>query len=111
MKAFVIMPYKEPFEATYRSVIIPATNQSGLESVIAKDESFAGPIVEKIHELINEASICIADLTETNPNVMYEVGIALTLKKPVIFITQGDLRSIPFDIRHHRIVTQSLINM
>lgn len=76
--------------------------------MIVKDESFAGPIVEKIHELINEASICIADLTETNPNVMYEVGIALTLKKPVIFITQGDLRSIPFDIRHHRIVKYEL---
>lgn len=104
MKAFVMMPYREPFETIYRSVTIRAIEQCGLESVIVKDESFTGPIVEKIHELINEASICIADLTEINPNVMYEVGIALTLKKPTVFITQGDLRSIPFDIRHHRII-------
>lgn len=108
MKAFVMMPYKEPFETIYRTVTIRAIDQCGLESVIVKDESFTGPIAEKIHELINETSICIADLTETNPNVMYEVGIALTLKKPVVFITQGDLRSIPFDIRHHRIVKYEL---
>ena len=64
--------------------------------------------MERIHELINNATICIADLKETNPNVMYEAGIAFTLKKPVVFITQGDLKSITFDIRHHRIVSYDL---
>lgn len=102
------MPYKEPFETIYHSVTMPAIVECGLESVIVKDEVFTGPIVDKIHALINESSICIADLTEINPNVMYEVGIAITLKKPVVFITHGDLGSIPFDIRHHRIVQYKL---
>lgn len=108
MKIFVMIPYKEPFETIYREIIKPAIERAGLESSLVKEETFAGSIPEKIHELVDDSSICIADLTEFNPNVMYEVGIALTLKKPVVFITQGDLRSIPFDIRHHRVIKYQL---
>jgi hypothetical protein len=38
-----------------------------------------------------------------NPNVMYETGIAHTLGKHVIPITQA-VEDIPFDIRHHRVL-------
>ena len=85
-------------------MISRAIEKCGLDSVIVKDIHFTGPISDKIDMLIAEASVCIADLTDANPNVMYEVGIALTREKPVVFITQGEIRSIPFDIRHHRIV-------
>ncbi len=104
MKAFVMIPYKEPYEAIYQNVISRAIEKCKLDSEIVKDVSFTGPIADKIHKSISESSVCIADLTDANPNVMYEVGIALTLAKPVVFITQGEIRSIPFDIRHHRIV-------
>lgn len=104
MKAFVMMPYKEPYEGIYHNVTSRAIEKCGLESVIVKDVAFTGPIADKIHDLITESAICIADLTDANPNVMYEVGIALTLAKPVVFITQGEIRNIPFDIRHHRTV-------
>ena len=103
-KVFVMIPYKEPFKTIYSEVLKPVIEKHDLESVIVRDEQFIGPIIEKIHKLISESDLCIADLTGNNPNVMYEVGIAITLKKPVIFITQGDLVNIPFDIRHHRIV-------
>jgi hypothetical protein len=108
MTAFVMIPYKAPFEEIYRSAISRAAGKCGLRSAIVKDEQFIGPIADTIHKLIGEASVCIADLTEANPNVMCEVGIALALKKPLVFITQGDLTSIPFDIRHHRVVKYAL---
>ncbi|MEL7657806.1 MAG: hypothetical protein AAGU75_18080, partial [Bacillota bacterium] len=52
---------------------------------------------------INEARIIIADLIHRNPNVFYETGIAHTLGKDVILISQeqGD---IPFDLRHIRTI-------
>ncbi len=111
MKAFVMMPYKEPYEGIYRNVTSRAIEKCGLESVIVKDVAFTGPIADKISKLIIESSVCIADLTEANPNVMYEVGIALSLAKPVVFITQGEIISIPFDIRHHRIVKYEVGNI
>ena len=43
----------------------------------------------------------IVDFTGKNPNVMYETGIAHTLGKTVIPITQS-LDDIPSDLGHHR---------
>jgi hypothetical protein len=43
------------------------------------------------------------DFTEKNPNVMYETGIAHTLGKHVVPITQS-LDDVPFDMRHHRVL-------
>jgi hypothetical protein len=43
------------------------------------------------------------DFSGKNPNVFYEVGIANTLGKHVIPITQH-MEDIPFDLRHHRVI-------
>lgn len=43
----------------------------------------------------------IADVTGRNPNVMYEIGIAHTLGKTVILLTQ-EVHDIPFDFRGYR---------
>ena len=45
----------------------------------------------------------ICDCTGRNPNVFYEIGIAHTLGREVILITQADA-DIPFDLRHLRYV-------
>ena len=104
MKAFVIIPYKEPYETIYRNVISPAVRRASMECAIAKEELFIGPITDLIHQMVAESSICIADVSELNPNVMYEVGIAITLRKPVIFLTHSTLENIPFDIQHHNVL-------
>jgi hypothetical protein len=108
MKAFVITPYKKPFIEIYNNILRPAIERAKLTSIIAKDEPFSGPIPEKILEFIREANVCVADLTETNPNVMYEVAVAHSLQKPVVLITQGEPETLPFDIRHHRVIRYTL---
>jgi nucleoside 2-deoxyribosyltransferase len=50
---------------------------------------------------ILKARIVIADITDRNPNVFYELGIAHTLGKPVILLTQK-LTDIPFDLNRFR---------
>ncbi len=45
----------------------------------------------------------MCDCTGRNPNVFYEIGIAHTLGREVILITQSD-NDIPFDLRHLRYV-------
>lgn len=46
---------------------------------------------------INEAELIVCDLTGLNPNVMFELGVALTLAKPVIQI--ADIETVlPFDL-------------
>jgi hypothetical protein len=45
----------------------------------------------------------VVDFTDRNPNVMYETGIAHTLGKTVVPITQS-IDDVPFDISHHRVL-------
>ncbi len=59
--------------------------------------------IQDIFELIYCSSIVIVDFTGKNPNVFYEAGIAHTLGKNVIPITQN-IEDIPFDLRHHRVL-------
>ena len=47
--------------------------------------------------------VLIADCTERNPNVFYEIGIAHTLGKQVILIARSD-DDIPFDLRPIRYI-------
>jgi hypothetical protein len=107
MTAFVMIPYRDSFQRIYEAAIRPAIEGCGLKSVLAKDEWSPGPIDAQIVGLIKASQVCIADLTGANPNVMYEVALAHSLGKPVILITQGAADSIPFDIRHHRVITYS----
>jgi nucleoside 2-deoxyribosyltransferase len=60
-------------------------------------------IMQDVWKSICEARIIIADLTELNPNVMYELGIAHTLGKETIIIYRKDKNiKFPFDISHIR---------
>ena len=42
----------------------------------------------------------LADLTDGNPNVFYELGICHAMGKKVVLITQN--AEVPFDVRHIR---------
>jgi hypothetical protein len=53
--------------------------------------------------LIDRSRVVVCDCTGRNPNVFYEAGIAHTLGREVILITQAD-QNVPFDPRHLRYV-------
>jgi hypothetical protein len=59
--------------------------------------------MQDVVSLIDRSRVVIADCTSRNPNVFYEIGIAHTLGREVILITQNDA-DIPFDLRHLRYV-------
>lgn len=57
--------------------------------------------MQDIFSLIYRAKSVVVDFSGKNPNVMYETGIAHTLGKVVIPITQN-VSDIPSDMGHHR---------
>jgi hypothetical protein len=77
---------------------------AGFKCQRADDIWGASSILQDIFSLIYTSKIVIADFSEKNPNVMYEVGIAHALGKLVIPITQS-LEHIPSDLRGHRFLT------
>ena len=101
---FVLMPFREPFYRLYDSCVRPVLESAGLKVVKADDIFTPTAIIEDIWEHINRARLLVADVTDRNPNVFYELGMAHTVGKEVIILTQ-DEDDIPFDLRHLRYFT------
>ncbi|MEW6241061.1 MAG: hypothetical protein AB1564_09675, partial [Chloroflexota bacterium] len=60
-------------------------------------------ILEDIIASINHSDLIVADLTGSNPNVYYELGIAHAFGRPVILLTQS-VSDLPFDLRSYRVL-------
>ena len=101
---FVLSPFGEPFDSIYQDHIKESVESVvGLKCLRANDIYDNLPIVEDIWKYTNEARIVVAELTGRNPNVFYETGIAHTIGKEVILITQS-MDDVPFDLRYLRCI-------
>lgn len=96
----VMMPFSPAYRGTYEA-IKKVANYMELECLRADDIWENSTFIQEIFNLIFCSRIVIVDFSERNPNVMYETGIAHTLGKVVIPITQS-INDIPSDIGHHR---------
>jgi hypothetical protein len=93
-----------PFEATMNSVyetIQSASSATGFICKRADDIWDDSTVIQDVFSLIFESYIVVCDFSGRNANVFYEAGIAHTLGKHVVPITQNP-DDIPFDLRHHR---------
>jgi len=103
--AFVLMPFAEDLTKVYTSIIKPTVEARGLVCRRADDFKTNKAIIQDIWKAICEARVVIADLTDLNPNVMYELGIVHTVGKETILIYQrgrGKDPKFPFDLSHIR---------
>jgi len=105
-EVFVLMPFKPELRPIYDR-IRSVTEKQELSIARADDFFSSDTIVEEVWDAINAARVIIADCTSQNPNVFYEIGIAHTLGKPVISISQT-LDDVPFDVKHRRAIIYEL---
>lgn len=96
----VMMPFSQEYSPVYES-IKRGVLSCNLRCLRADDIWEASTIMQDIFSLIYRAYIVIVDFTGKNPNVMYETGIAHTLGKHVVPITQS-FYDLPSDMGHHR---------
>lgn len=101
---FVIMPFGGYFDQYYNDIYKPAIEANGLIPFRADSLSRPSTIISDIWEFTKNAKILLADLTDTNPNVMYELGLAHAIAKPTILISEK-IDSVPFDLRSLRVLT------
>jgi hypothetical protein len=100
---FYLGPFSEPFNSIYAEHIVPTFKRKKF-TIRRADEIFSTDvIIEDVWAGINSASIVVADVSGKNPNVMYEVGLAHTIGKPVLMISQS-ADDLPFDLSHRRCV-------
>lgn len=104
---FVIQPFdKDKYDKRYRECFKPAIEAAELTAYRVDEDPRADIGIDSIESGIRNASACLADISEDNANVWYELGFAMALNKPVVMVCHEQSRSkFPFDIQH-RIVTQ-----
>lgn len=87
----------------FRFAVQPTMAEKGFVTTRADmmDDPFM--INDSVFAAIDESEICVADLTNLNANVFYELGVRHALEKPVIHIAHVGTR-IPFDTANYRTI-------
>lgn len=109
MRIFVLMPFAEDFDDVYH-IIKDATesvrkaSNAVIECYRADEIEEPGKISVQVLDAIRTADLVVAELTGSNPNVMYELGYAHALNKPAIILNQA-VHNSPFDVKDFRQIT------
>jgi len=109
-QCFVIAPIGEAESETrkrsdlvLKHVVKPAVGACGYTATRADEISEPGMITSQVIQRIVDDPLVVADLTEHNPNVFYELALRHALRKPLVqIIRKGD--KIPFDVAGMRTV-------
>lgn len=99
-RCFFLMPFSDDFDGIY-GAIKQCLNDAEFICNRADEISGSTPIITKILTEIMKSQYIIVDLTDSNPNVFYELGIAHTIKEArnVLLLKQKNYK-VPFDISH-----------
>jgi nucleoside 2-deoxyribosyltransferase len=97
---FAAMPFAAEYEDVYFVAMVDAARAVGAACRRLDREDYAGDVVLKLTSLIGGCDVVIADISDANPNVMYEVGYAHALERPTVHICSTGLDKLPFDVRN-----------
>ena len=113
-KCFIIGPIdqeeskiREEADKLFEEIIAPVMEMCNFEAYRSDHLDEPGQITEQVYQHIKSASLCIADLTNHNSNVFYELAFADTLDKPVIIIYKKG-QVLPFDLKDRRCIEYDL---
>jgi len=85
---------------TYEDIIEPAVTASGLECIRA-DKIIHSTVIDKpMYENLLDADLVIADLSTSNANAIYELGVRHALRPRTTIVIAEDKFTFPFDFNH-----------
>jgi hypothetical protein len=104
LRCFVAMPFREReaarskgfFDEVLSALIVPAAREAGFE-VITANRDGSDVIQATIVNQLLDSDMVIADLTENNPNVLFELGLRIAEDKPIALIRAKGTPAI-FDV-------------
>lgn len=108
---FVVMGFgkKTDFESgrtldldkSYRNMIKPAVEAAGLKCIRADEIVHSGMIEVPMYEQLLNADVVVADLSTSNKNAFYELGVRHALRpSTTVIICEDGVKSFPFDVNH-----------
>ncbi|MBY5484670.1 hypothetical protein HFO87_09315 [Rhizobium leguminosarum] len=101
-KIFVLTPFSSDERGVYEAIKSVCT-AAGFVVVRGDERRADGDILPQIIEGIISSRIVIANISSRNPNVFFELGIAMALGKPTLLLSDT-LSEVPFDVQSRRII-------
>lgn len=93
---YIIASFSQDFD-NIRSLINDALDQQGITCI--NTDQYQGletySIAHNLQKSIEAADFIVAEITGYSPNVMYEVGLAHGLRKPILFMIREGFRDFP----------------
>jgi hypothetical protein len=88
-------------DKTYKNIIKPAAEAAGLKCMRADEIVHSGLIDLPMYEQLLTADVVIADLSTSNKNAFYELGVRHALRPhTTIVIAEDGIKAFPFDVNH-----------
>ena len=103
VRCFIVMPFSLEWSGDVHRTLSGACQTLAVQAVRGDDVFTPTDILVDIWHSLNGADFVIADITGRNPNVLYELGIAHTLAKPVLIISRN-AADIPIDLSTRRVI-------
>ncbi len=107
-KVFASMPFAMQYDDTFLVAIQPAAINLGAIAERVDHNGQAGNVITQIQTMIKAAKVIVADLSESRPNVLHEVGYAEALGKSVIQICSTPSSDLPFNVRNNQTIQYSI---
>jgi hypothetical protein len=87
-------------DKTYKNIIKPAITAAGYDCVRADEVQHSGMIDVPMYDMLFAADLVVADLSTSNLNAIFELGVRHALKPRATIIIAEDQFKQPFDINH-----------
>lgn len=96
-------PIRRHVDGIFDAAIAPVLNEYGYEPLLPHRLALPGSINKQIIQMIHDSDLVIANLTNKNPNVMYELALRHCFGTPAIMIAEKGTE-LPFDINNQRTI-------
>lgn len=113
-RCFVISPIgpegsdiRKHADEVFEFLIAPVLEGYGITPIRSDQIREPGKISDQMYREIFAADLCIAVLTDSNPNVYYELAVAQAASRPVITLIKKG-QPLPFDVRDLRTIEYDL---
>ena len=94
------MPFLEEYEDVFFLGMAPAVDENGATCIRIDHEEYVGDVVAEIKSRVRAADLVIGDVSLARPNVLYEMGFAEGIGKPIVQISSSPRDELPFDVRN-----------
>lgn len=107
---FVVMPFHSSFTFFFLYLQHYMDKEHQLDVIRGDTEFSTEGIIKKVRDQIGRADVIVGDITGSNANVFFELGIAYTLGKPIILLTQDPVEHMPTDLKYLELIPYDMGN-